>query len=68
MFSSPYHTFMLYSLRQRQAAGIALAAKRGKTPVIKLKGASLSMFKTMSIKQFEDFASGPIKKLKIAGR
>ena len=53
---------MPYSKDQRTAARIALAAKRGKIPKSKLKGASRSMFRSMSLVQLEDYAKGRIKK------
>lgn len=42
---------------QQQAAGAALAAKRGDADPSELKGASKAMYKTMSQKELEDFAS-----------
>lgn len=45
------------SKAQQEAAGAALAAKRGKTKVSELKGASKSMYESMSEKELEDFAS-----------
>ena len=45
------------SAAQQKAAGAALAAKRGETPVSALKGASKSMYELMSEKQLDDFAS-----------
>lgn len=45
------------SKAQQKAAGAALAAKRGEEPKSKLKGASRSMYKSMSEDQLEDFAS-----------
>lgn len=45
------------SKAQQEAAGAALAAKRGEIPVGQLKGASLSMFESMTEKQLEDFAA-----------
>ncbi|BCJ91307.1 hypothetical protein IZ6_20420 [Terrihabitans soli] len=42
---------------QQKAAGAALAAKRGKTPKSKLKGASKSMAASMSEKQLDELAS-----------
>ena len=42
---------------QQKAAGAALSAKRGKTSPSKLKGASRSMYKSMSEKQLDEFAS-----------
>jgi Protein of unknwon function (DUF3008) len=42
---------------QQKAAGAALAAKRGNTPVSKLKGASKSMYKSMSEKELDKMAS-----------
>jgi hypothetical protein len=47
------------SKAQQQAAGIALAAKRGEIAVSKLKGASRSMYESMSEKQLEEFAETP---------
>lgn len=37
--------------------GAALAAKRGEIPVSKLKGASKSMYESMSERQLDEFAS-----------
>ena len=45
------------SAAQQKAAGAALSAKRGKTRPSKLKGASRSMYKSMSEKQLDEFAS-----------
>jgi len=53
---------MPYSEAQRKSAAIALAAKKGKIPKSKLKGASRSMFNSMSLQQLEDYAKGRIKK------
>ncbi len=44
---------------QQQAAGAALAAKRGQQPVSKLRGASRSMFKSMTAAELADFARTP---------
>lgn len=44
------------SKAQQKAAGAALSAKRGDTKVKDLKGASKSMYKSMSETQLEDFA------------
>ena len=44
------------SKAQQKAAGAALAAKRGEQKVGELKGASRSMYKSMSEKQLEEFA------------
>ena len=44
------------SAAQQKAAGAALSAKRGKTPVSKLKGASKQMEESMSEQQLEEFA------------
>jgi hypothetical protein len=44
------------SKAQQKAAGAALAAKRGEAKVSKLKGASRSMYESMSEKQLEEFA------------
>jgi hypothetical protein len=45
------------SAAQQKAAGAALAAKRGETKVSELKGASKSMYKSMSEKELDDMAS-----------
>ena len=45
------------SAAQQKAAGAALAAKRGETPVSELKGASRSMYESMTEKELEEFAS-----------
>jgi hypothetical protein len=45
------------SKAQQMAAGAALSAKRGETPVGKLKGASREMYKSMNEKQLDEFAS-----------
>src|SRR5204863_1394524 len=45
------------SKAQQKAAGAALAAKRGEQKVSKLKGASKSMYESMTEEQLEDFAS-----------
>jgi hypothetical protein len=45
------------SKAQQKAAGAALSAKRGDTKVSKLKGASRQMYKSMSEKQLDEFAS-----------
>ena len=45
------------SAAQQKAAGAALSAKRGDTPVSELKGASKSMYESMSEQQLEEFAS-----------
>jgi hypothetical protein len=44
------------SKAQQKAAGAALSAKRGDTKVSKLKGASRSMYESMSEEQLEEFA------------
>ena len=44
------------SERQRRAAGLALAAKRGKVSPRQLTGAALEMFKSMTEAQLEEFA------------
>lgn len=44
------------SVSQQQAAGAALAAKRGEKDPSELKGASLQMYKSMSEKELRDFA------------
>jgi len=45
------------SKAQQKAAGAALAAKRGDAKPGDLKGASKQMYKSMSEKQLDDFAS-----------
>lgn len=50
------------SKSQQQAAGAALAAKRGETPVSELRDAAKSMYK-MSVKDLEDFAGTETKGL-----
>jgi len=45
------------SQNQQQAAGAALAAKRGEAKVSSLKGASRSMYDSMSEKELEELAS-----------
>jgi hypothetical protein len=49
------------SKSQQRAAGMALAAKRGKISPSKLKGAAKEMYNSMSAKQLEEFASGSTK-------
>jgi len=44
------------SKAQQMAAGAALSAKRGKTKVSDLKGASRDMYDSMSEKELEEFA------------
>jgi hypothetical protein len=45
------------SKAQQKAAGAALAAKRGEQKVSNLKGASKSMYKSMSESQLDEMAS-----------
>lgn len=45
------------SKAQQKAAGAALSAKRGEIRKSELKGASKSMYESMSEKQLEEFAS-----------
>ena len=45
------------SKAQQKAAGAALSAKRGDTNVSELKGASKSMYESMSEKQLDELAS-----------
>lgn len=45
------------SKAQQQAAGAALSAKRGDTPKGELKGASKSMYESMSEKELDKMAS-----------
>ena len=49
------------SKAQQKAASAALSAKRGDTKVGELKGASKGMYKSMSAKQLEEFASTKLK-------
>jgi putative salt-induced outer membrane protein YdiY len=44
------------SQAQQKAAGAALSAKRGETKKSELKGASKSMYESMSETQLEEFA------------
>ena len=45
------------SKAQQRAAGAALSAKRGDTPVRDLKGASKEMYRSMTEKEIDDLAS-----------
>ena len=45
------------SKAQQKAAGAALSAKRGDTKVGELKGASKSMYRSMSEKELHDMAA-----------
>ena len=45
------------SKAQQKAAGTALSAKRGDTKVSELRGASKSMYKSMSEKELDKMAS-----------
>lgn len=45
------------SKAQQKAAGAALSAKKGDTPVKELKGASRPMYESMNKKELEDMAS-----------
>jgi hypothetical protein len=45
------------SKAQQKAAGAALSAKRGETKVSELRGASKSMYKSMSEKELDKMAS-----------
>jgi len=57
------------SKRQRSAAGMALAAKRGDISPKELKGAAKQMYESMSEKQLRDFAKKPKgKKAKRGGK
>lgn len=49
------------SKAQQKAAGAALSAKRKETKVSDLKGASKSMYESMSQKELKDMASTPRK-------
>lgn len=45
------------SKAQQEAAGAALAAKRGETPKNELRGASRQMYDSMTEKELEELAS-----------
>ena len=45
------------SKAQQEAAGAALAAKRGETPKDELRGASRQMYDSMTEKELEELAS-----------
>ena len=49
------------SKAQQQAAGAALSAKRGERKVSSLKGASKSMYDSMSKRQLDEMASSERK-------
>lgn len=49
------------SKAQQKAAGAALSAKRGETPVADLQGASRDMYDSMSERQLKEFAETPRK-------
>ena len=51
------------SKKQQMAAGAALAAKKGEEKVSDLKGASKSMYKSMSKKELDELASTKRKDL-----
>lgn len=51
------------SKKQQMAAGAALAAKRGKRPVSKLRGASKGMYNSMSKSELHKMAKAKRKKL-----
>jgi hypothetical protein len=51
------------SKKQQMAAGVALAAKRGKKSKSSLRGASKSMYKSMSRKELREVAKTKRKKL-----
>jgi len=51
------------SKAQQKAAGAALAAKRGETPVSELRGASRDMYESMSETELEELAATPRKGL-----
>jgi hypothetical protein len=51
------------SKAQQRAAGVALAAKRGKIKPSRLTGAAREMYETMSEAQLEDYAATPRKDL-----
>lgn len=59
---------MPYSKQQRTSACIALGAKKGKVSKSKLKGASKSMYSSMSVSQLEDYCKQPVKKPTMSAR
>ncbi len=44
------------SQAQQRSAALALSARRGEIPVSRLKGSALSMYKSMTEKQLEEYA------------
>jgi hypothetical protein len=56
-FDQEYVPMPAKSRAQQKAAGAALAAKRGEQSVSNLKGASKSMYESMSEKQLDELAS-----------
>jgi len=44
------------SKNQRRAAGIALAVKKGEIPMDSLQGASLQMWRSMTMEELEHYA------------
>lgn len=57
MFLRLATTMPAKSRAQQKAAGAALAAKRGKQDINSLKGASKSMYESMSEKELDEMAS-----------
>ena len=53
---------MPYSKKQKISACLALAARKKKVPVNKLRDAALDMYKTMTLKELEDFCHSSVKK------
>lgn len=51
---------------QREAAALALAAKRGERSPLQLRGAAKEMYESMSIKELERLA--PRKRPRLAGK
>lgn len=51
------------SKAQQRAAGAALSAKRGEIAKSELKGASRSMYESMSARELRDFSKTPRKGL-----
>ena len=50
------------SNKQRRAAGMALAAKRGEISPSKLTGAAKAMYQSMSVTQLRHYSSKPKKR------
>ncbi len=56
------------SIKQRRAMAIAYAVKKGRLPKSKLRGTSLKLYKSMTIKQLREFATTKEKGLTLKKR